>query len=61
MRLVPVVANTHINNQGHIQAGAMLHAEGDAFGDGVEVVRVDFEYQLIVHLHDHLCPQAALV
>lgn len=53
MRLIPVVTDTDIHYQWHLQFGSTLHQATDLGTCRLDLECVHLEHQFIVHLHQH--------
>ncbi|MNY82238.1 hypothetical protein D3C86_2242190 [compost metagenome] len=58
MRLIPVVAYTHLDQERYIQLGGIAHVHANLFTYLVNQILTYLKHQFIVHLQDDFGVQA---
>ena len=61
MRLVPVLADTDVDLERHLEFGGAVHEFGDFRGHGLDLLRRHLEHEFVVDLHDHARTRPLLV
>ena len=57
----PIVTDAALGDEGHGEVDSVLHGTDNYLADLIDLVNRDVEVQFVMHLHDHLRLQVALL